>query len=88
MTKGVDMDMQQKTVDWLGFQVTNSVITESVVDDVTTFSIKNVIRPHLQKITEAEEDIIAEFLMARGWTPPPGSRWTKHEFSSQDEKEN
>lgn len=82
------MDMQQKTVDWLGFQVTNSVITESVVDDVTTFSIENVIQPHLQKITEAEEDIIAEFLMALGWTPPPGSRWVEKEFSSQDEKEN
>ena len=82
------MDMQQKTVDWVELQVTDPVITESVVDDVTTFCIKNFIRPHLQKITEAEEDIIAEFLMARGWTPPPGSRWTKHEFSSQDEKEN
>ena len=82
------MDTQQKTVDWVEFQITDSVITESVVDDVTTFSIKSVIQPHLQKITEAEEDIIAEFLMARGWTPPPGSRWTKHEFSSQDEKEN
>ena len=82
------MDTQQKTVDWVEFQITDSVITESVVDDVTTFSIKSVIQPHLQKITEAEEDIIAEFLMARGWTPPPGSRWAKPEFSSQDEKEN
>ena len=77
------MDMQQKIVDWVEFQ-----ITESVVGDVTTFSIENVIRPHLQKITEAEEDIIAEFLMEHGWTPPPGSRWTKRELSSQDEKEN
>lgn len=84
------MDMQEKTVDWLEFHVTNSeiYIPISVVDDGTTFNIQSVIQPHLQKITEAEEDIIAKFLMARGWTPPPGSRWTKREFSSQDEKEN
>lgn len=43
--------------------------------DVIT--IKTVIEPVIQQITEAEEDVFAEFLIGLGWTPPEGSRWSK-----------
>lgn len=45
------------------------------VNDV--FAIKTVIEPVIQQITEAEEDVFAEFLIGLGWTPPEGSRWSK-----------
>lgn len=38
----------------------------------------------LKEISRKQEDLIAKELIALGWTPPPGSRWSKSKPEEDD----
>ena len=58
-------------VDWVKL-ITETVSTQDVVNDV--YRIDTYISMAADKITKAQEKLIRDWLISRGWTPPKEDR--------------